>query len=241
LILETIGLVDAARRVSELSTSRILVFALDIRCFDPLPPTLLAALSESDDVAGAKFRFSADRQRFRLGRSMVRHLVSAAVGVPGATLCLAATDHGKPYLATPQTPVHFNVSHSGDLVLVALGHRPLGIDIEQHRVGMDLPAIALSCFSPAERREIFVAATDAQTTFFRYWACKEAWIKADGRGLSLPLVEFTLTELGNGDYRVHRDGVMLPWRVQPLDVREGYDAALASADAPWSVGLYSVL
>ena len=81
---------------------------------------------------------------------------------------------------------------------------------------------------------------DAQAKFFRYWTCKEAWIKADGRGLSLPLVEFTVTGLDAGDCRVQRGGIALPWRVRPLVVREGYEAALASTDAPWSVGLYTV-
>ena len=104
---------------------------------------------------------------------------------------------------------------------------------------MDLPAIAASCFSPAERRDIFIVPADAQTKFFRYWACKEAWIKADGRGLSLPLVDFTLTRL-DGDCRVQRHDIALPWRVRRLDVREGYEAAIASTDAPWSVGLYTV-
>jgi 4'-phosphopantetheinyl transferase len=237
---ETIGLAEAAPLVSELSTSRIVVVALDIGRFDPLPPLLLGALSKSDRVAATRFRFPADRQRFTLGRSMLRHLVSAAVGVPAAELDLAATDHGKPYLADPQTSVHFNVSHSGDLVLVALGHGQVGVDIEQQRADVDLPAIAASCFSPAERHDIFIVPADAQTKFFRYWACKEAWIKADGRGLGLPLGEFALTGLDGGDYRVQRDGIALPWRVRPLDVREGYEAALASTDARWSVGLYTV-
>ena len=108
------------------------------------------------------------------------------------------------------------------------------------RADIDLAAIAGTCFSAAERSDIFLAPADAQAKFFRYWTCKEAWIKADGRGLSLPLVEFTVTGLDAGDCRVQRGGIALPWRVRPLVVREGYEAALASTDAPWSVGLYTV-
>jgi len=187
VISETVDLVDAAGLVSELSTSRIVVVALDVRRFDPLPPTLHDALSDGDRAAAARFRFPADRQRFRLGRGMVRHLVSAAVGMPAAELPLVAADHGKPCLADAQAAVHFNVSHSGDLVLVAFGNLPVGVDIEMQ-----------------------------------------------------PLVEFTVTGLDAGDCRVQRGGIALPWRVRPLVVREGYEAALASTDAPWSVGLYTV-
>jgi 4'-phosphopantetheinyl transferase len=240
VISETVDLVDAAGLVSELSTSRIVVVALDVRRFDPLPPTLHDALSDGDRAAAARFRFPADRQRFRLGRGMVRHLVSAAVGMPAAELPLVAADHGKPCLADAQAAVHFNVSHSGDLVLVAFGNLPVGVDIEMQRADIDLAAIAGTCFSAAERSDIFLAPADAQAKFFRYWTCKEAWIKADGRGLSLPLVEFTVTGLDGGDCRVQRGGIALPWRVRPLVVREGYEAALASTDAPWSVGLYTV-
>ena len=237
---ETVDLLDAAGLVSELSTSRIVVVALDSRRFDPVPPTLLDALSDSDRVAAARFRFPADRLRFTLGRGMVRHVVSAAVGIPPAELRLVAADHGKPYLADPQPAVHFNVSHSGDLVLVAFGNRPVGVDIELQRADIDLAGIASTCFSPVERRDIFIAPADAQARFFRYWTCKEAWIKADGRGLSLPLVDFTVTGLDDGECRVQHGGVTLPWRVRPLAVREGYEAALASTDAPWSVRLYTV-
>jgi 4'-phosphopantetheinyl transferase len=236
-----LGLVDAARQVSQLGPTHIVVAALDIRRFDPLPARVLETLSESEHATAGRFRFAADRQRFVLARSMVRHLVGAAAGTAPAEVRLVSTAYGKPCLADPDASVHFNVSHSGDLVLVALAHEPVGVDIEQHRSGMELPAIAASCFSPAERSDIFVTPEDAHMKFFRYWACKEAWIKADGRGLSLPLVDFTLTGVEDGVCRVQHAGSALPWRVQRLEVREGYEAAVASTDVPWTVGLYTIV
>ena len=91
--------------------------------------------------------------------------------------------HGKPQLAG--SPLHFNISHSGDLALIALAHVELGVDVELPRPRRT-DAIARRFYAPGEVERLF-AIEDAAAradAFFRLWTCKEAFLKVTGEGLS---------------------------------------------------------
>jgi 4'-phosphopantetheinyl transferase len=123
--------------------------------------------------------------------------------------------HGKPELAGRE--LEFNVSHSGELALIAVSDAgPIGVDVEQHRALPDPAAFARRFFSAGEAAD---AGADL-AALFRCWCRKEAWLKAQGVGLDLVRARTDLREAPAG------------WLLADLDVAPGYAAAVARAGAP---------
>jgi 4'-phosphopantetheinyl transferase len=125
---------------------------------------------------------------------------------------LAATALGKPYVVGAGA-LDVSVSHSGRWALVAVrADGPVGVDVEEHRA-MTAPSIAARFFTPGEAA-LVAAATD-QGVFFRIWTRKEAWTKAQGQGLRLPLDEVDVSDDVGG------------WTIADVHVAPGYSAAVA--------------
>ncbi|KHD36075.1 surfactin biosynthesis protein Sfp [Clostridium acetobutylicum] len=103
---------------------------------------------------------------------------------------LEYNEWGQPRLLN-NSKVHFNISHSGEWVVVAVDEKPIGIDIQQI-YKTDL-AIAESSFSKRENKYIASLSKDDRVdAFFMLWTLKEAFIKAKGKGLYIPLNSFTI-------------------------------------------------
>jgi 4'-phosphopantetheinyl transferase len=149
---------------------------------------------------------------------------------------LGANSHGKPTLADAGD-IAFNISHSGDYVLVAVGFaQAIGVDVEQWRPDLDIPGVGAQVFTPAEL-ELICAAPDVDriARFFRQWTFKEAVAKASGLGLSLDVTRFEIRYEDGAPYLpAHRAPELGPgadWRLQPVPAAPGYSAALAVL--PW--------
>src|SRR5205823_2000983 len=112
---------------------------------------------------------------------------------------------GKPGLENPLFPgLHFNVSHSGDRALLAFAiGREVGIDVEYVRENLDFVALSERFFSKAEHAALLALPPEHRgSLFYEYWTCKEACLKADGRGLRAPLDKFSIVKSGDGpDWR----------------------------------------
>lgn len=101
---------------------------------------------------------------------------------------------GKPELTNSET--YFNISHSGEWVVVGIAANPIGVDIQKVDE-IDL-SIAKSCFSKSENKYIFsLHPYERKDAFFKLWTLKEAFIKAKGIGLYMPLNSFTIEILNN--------------------------------------------
>src|SRR5439155_16082372 len=95
-------------------------------------------------------------------------------------------EHGKPDLAAAERlPLRFNVAHSGELVLVAVTRdRAIGVDLELRRDSVEWGPIAAEFFSPREQEALRELPADQQRdAFFQFWTRKEAFVKAQGKGL----------------------------------------------------------
>ena len=159
----------------------------------PLHTLFLGAesLLNSDELARAKrYHFARHQRRFTVARAMLRLILARYINLPPAKLTFSYNKHGKPELKdTPS--LQFNLSHSGDLALLAVGSElPLGIDLEFFSA-RPYEGIGKHLFSPIENQALHnISTTLKPLSFFHIWAQKEALIKACGLGLAYPTQEF---------------------------------------------------
>ena len=222
-----------------LSPERVSLVHLPLVHAEALAPREAPLLSEAERARARAFAFARDRDRYVLTRGTLRRLLGAALGEAPAALQLVEGEWGKPALSSAHaSPVHFNVSHSGEHALLALAHgRELGVDLERAKDGVDVPGVSRMVFSPEEQRALFLLAPGCvRAAFFQLWARKEALIKAEGTGFAEPSAQFTLTVDPDQPPRLlahaARPAAVARWRL--CDVALGlpdYAAALA-CEAP---------
>ena len=205
-------------------------------------------LSYEERTKADAFHFEADRHRAIVGRGLLRHLLGTCLNRPPDALQIFAGLNGKPELvpALDAAPVAFNISHSGDWILVALAHqRAVGVDVEQMRSGMAVLEIAQQVFSEAERTGLAaLPAAAREESFFMCWTRKEAYIKARGDGLSLPLDSFDVSFRATNAARLLATrpdpGEASRWTVRDLPLGTGYHAAVAAAGSGWQLRQWHV-
>jgi 4'-phosphopantetheinyl transferase len=196
---------------------------------------LLAILTSAEADRAARFHHDADRRRSIVGRAVLRHLLSRHFGVKPQALRFELRENGKPFL--PQSEIHFNVSHSGEIVAIALAANEVGVDIEAKRRIPEIAAIAGRFFSKDEAERVR-AATDATAEFFRIWTMKEAVVKAVGQGLGFPLDCFTVPSYApvpRPVISVGRPPTTVDWFVVETEVQDGYYGAVAMRGSDWRV------
>ena len=134
------------------------------------------------------------RARFIVARGLLRAILSRYLGMEPGRLRFCYNAYGKPALATTtgNHPLRFNVSHACGLALYAIAYgRAIGIDLERIRADFTGEQIAEQFFSPRENATLrALPASQRREAFFTCWTRKEAYIKARGEGLSLPLDQF---------------------------------------------------
>ena len=154
---------------------------------------LASHLSPDEAERAARFVFAIDRERFIVGRGKLRAILSRHANCHPAALRFEYGPYGKPYIAAPDLPLHFNLSHSDSFAALAVSPNvEIGIDIEKIRP-IDLD-IATHYFSRAEVAALINLPSDEQIDgFFRCWTLKEAVIKGLGVGLALDLASFDVS------------------------------------------------
>jgi 4'-phosphopantetheinyl transferase len=147
-----------------------------------------------------RFRFPEDRERFLVGRAFLRTVLATTLGRDDpAALQFATATHGKPELAGVDAgKLHFNLSHTGTmLVLATSAHHALGVDVEALSRTVDLLPLAQRYFTQQEYDELrSLHGTAQRERFFTLWTLKEAWLKACGLGLRVPLDSFSFALSG---------------------------------------------
>jgi 4'-phosphopantetheinyl transferase len=142
------------------------------------------------------------------------------------------SEHGKPRLKNSGQDLRLNVSHSGEQAVIAVvSGREIGVDVEQIRDNVEIDSLAERFFSTAEKKFMRELPREEKLlTFFRFWTCKEAFLKAQAVGLTRSLASFTvdLTEappsLSAADKTRHEES---QWSLFELECQSGYASALA--------------
>jgi 4'-phosphopantetheinyl transferase len=198
-------------------------------------------LSADERARAARFHFAQDRQYFTATRALLRMVLGSYVDGDPKALVFRYSEKEKPSLASPRSAsrVEFNVSHSGGVAMLAFAReRLLGVDVEQLRENFDHEAIALRFFSEQELVQLAeLKPSERFHGFFRCWTRKEAYIKAQGTGLSLPLHQFDVS-LSPGDENAllstRPDAIEAArWSLREVPASEGYLAALCVRGHGW--------
>jgi 4'-phosphopantetheinyl transferase len=191
-----------------------------------------ALLSPEECERAERYRVERPRSDYILTRGTLRSLLSRYLQRSPLEITFRYTEYGKPYLVEGGN-LQFNVSHSeGIAVMGFVRAREIGVDVEKIRKQSDVEQIAERFFSECERRSLRKCQGDQlHEAFFRCWTRKEAYIKAKGEGLSLPLHQFDVSierQPEQGLLATRPDSTEAKrWRVINMPVQSGYAAALA--------------
>ena len=151
-------------------------------------------LSETEDQQWRRFHFEKDRRLHLISRALVRTTLSGYTGAEPRAITFSENKYGKPEISAPERRhIRFNLSHTQGLILCGIAlTEDIGVDVEcPGNRDPEMAEIAQRFFSPAEARDLADCPKEMQKNlFFHYWTLKEAFIKAMGRGLSLPLNQF---------------------------------------------------
>jgi 4'-phosphopantetheinyl transferase len=194
-------------------------------------PWHLDLLDDAERGRRESLHQAADRARFTVGAALLRLVAASLTDRPAGAVVVdrhcarCGRPHGRPRIAD----LHVNVSHSGDLVAVAVSRAgPVGVDVEQI-VDVDVAGLSSVVLAPDET-------ADERSGFFTYWTRKEAVVKATGDGLLVPLNEVRVTPPDAAPGLVSYPGRALTVQLRDLAPGAGYAAALAViADAPVEV------
>lgn len=194
-------------------------------------PDAASALSREERARAAGMQSITARHSFVASQSALRALLSAYTGTPSHALEFCRAVHGKPLLASPASPLEFNVSHSGDWGVIALARGPVGVDVEQVRPGRHSPALEKRFLTEGERALLRRRAeADGEAAFFVVWCRKEAYLKATGFGLAAPFSRIDssaarLPELDEGGAPL---AGATPWAVAEFFVDEKHTGAVVA-------------
>jgi len=145
----------------------------------------VSALSAVERERLGRFKDRAAASRFAATRTLVRRVLGGALGQAPGDVRITQTDLGKPVVAGG---VHFNVSHSGDLIVLAVsGDRAVGIDIERRREVQRTDALVRRWLTDPERADVerrVAQGLSSSDAFLHVWSLKEARLKALGVGIA---------------------------------------------------------
>jgi 4'-phosphopantetheinyl transferase len=193
-------------------------------------------LSTDETERAARFHFDRDRDHFIVAHSSLRAILSRYIHREPHELEFSTNEYGKPTFLS-DTKIEFNISHSGEYALIAVARaRKVGIDVERIRRDVEFESLAQRYFSPKEVAELMSLPSEQKPiAFYIGWTRKEAYIKAQGFGLSLPLGSFDVSLNEPVALRATRPDPReaARWNLFSLDVAPGYAGALVvESDIP---------
>ena len=211
-------------------------------------------LNDEEQLQQKRFYFEKHRHQYLLTRAMVRSVLSQYENkISPEKWEFEKNAYGKPFISNSAStlPLHFNISHTDELIVMGVTlHQEIGVDVEYlPRVGKTLD-IANSFFSPTEIKQLFDLPQEKQKNrFFDLWTLKEAYIKACGMGLSIPLDHFSYCFSEHGkisiEFKPERNDqpeLWQFWQVHPNDTHKISVAIKGDKiNCPYSVSMRTIV
>ena len=190
---------------------------------------LKSTLAKNELERAQRFIFDQDRNRFIAARGILREVLARYLQCAPQTIEFVYGARGKPAISGggSRDPLRFNLSHSHDLALIGLAReREIGIDLEMIRPDFASEEIAKRYFSAKEIEELSRLPADLRTEgFFLCWTRKEAYIKAKGEGLHIPLDSFDVSLTPGLSLKLNSSDCSR-WSMFSLAPKSGYVAAV---------------
>jgi 4'-phosphopantetheinyl transferase len=187
-------------------------------------PQLFELLTMAEQQRARRYHAEADYHRFVIGRATLRLLLGACLGLPPGALHFVPGENHKPILATAPE-LHYNVSHSGNWVLITIAPVAVGVDVE--KINVSFPFDEILEYSFSEHEKAFIAQHPVRpAAFYRLWTRKEAFVKATAQGID---ADFTRVPALDGRHQwlaTHPNSVA-NWTVSSFAAAAGYVAAVA--------------
>ena len=174
------------------------VWRLELEGNENLLPASMRFLTVEEQQRVERRRAGRVREEFAVARACLRILLGNVLATEPLCVLFSEGPYGKPATSMDERGVSFNVTHSGGVILIALSKTgDVGIDVERIDSSINIMEIAESAFRQDEIEELrsIDSAEIRRLAFYRCWTQKEAIVKADGRGLSLPLSTFKVPVL----------------------------------------------
>ncbi|MBU3188240.1 4'-phosphopantetheinyl transferase superfamily protein [Clostridium bowmanii] len=139
-----------------------------------------------------RFKYKEDLLRTCVGKMLTRTKMCSILGISNKNLKFFTNTYGKPYIISNKG-IYFNISHSGDWVVGVVSSEEIGIDIEMN---LDVqPDIVDTCFTKNEKVYVYFENKNGSSSrFYEIWTLKESFVKALGKGLSIPLDNFEISK-----------------------------------------------
>jgi 4'-phosphopantetheinyl transferase len=207
-------------------------------------PALEALLDAREIERAGGFRFPEDRARFVAGRGLLRHgLRRYAPQIP-ATVEIAYSNLGRPFIPAEYDAPRFSISHTRDLVTLAFADvAQVGVDVEFMQAPVDLLDLAERILSEEDFRTFQAfPQVERQLAFFRAWTRKEAYLKARGEGIGTGLQDVSVSFAAEAASPVsdRRDASSASWRLHTLPVPPDYMSCVACDEAARPVTSFTV-
>lgn len=159
------------------------VWLVDVENDSKIISELKKVLNDDELKRADRFAFEKDRNQFITAHGALREIIAKYSGINASKIQFKRTLSRKPFISFPQTNLQFNISHSGNKILVGISEEEIGVDIEIMKDQFEFGELSKAYFSEKEQNKIN-ASINPQATFLKFWTCKEALLKAAGTGIS---------------------------------------------------------
>lgn len=207
--------------------------------------SLFSTLCATEQQRAERFYLQLHRDRFIVGRGVLRKILASYLQIHPSEISFNYNCYGKPsVVVSGEEPLRFNLSHSQELALIAVTQScDVGVDLERIRDDFACQEIAEKFFSPTEVATLRSLPPHLQTTaFYTCWTRKEAFIKATGKGLSLPLDHFGVSLIPGEPakllYTTWDESQAQRWILQDIVPGDGYAGAIALPKKNWIFKYY---
>jgi 4'-phosphopantetheinyl transferase len=219
----------------ELAENEIHIWRAYLDCGDSALGHFETTLASDETARANRFIFAPDRNRFIAARGILRDLLGRYLKRPPTDLEFDYQPEGKPFLRKPSDQsLQFNLSHTHGLAMFCFARgRELGVDVELLRPDFAGDEIAARFFSADEIAELRALPSSSRTEgFFLCWTLKEAYVKARGGGLNIPLDSFHVSFTPGQPERLRSEDSSR-WSICSFRPDPGYVGACVAEGAGW--------
>jgi 4'-phosphopantetheinyl transferase len=198
--------------------------------------SLHSVLSDEEISRANRFFYERDKNRHVVGHGAMRIILGKYLSQSPSAIEFEFETNKKPFVVNEMN-LHFNLSHSGDWVLLAIANSPVGVDTELMNPAFEYRDVMEGYFTPNEIG--FINSGKSAELFYLLWTRKEAQIKGTGKGLD---ENIKLIPGLAGTYYIDQNVISsdLDWRINSFNLDEDHIASIAANPRTQEIRFWNV-